>query len=157
MSESIENYLEAIFNLMREHKMARVKDIAERMHVSPPSVTGMLHTLSEQNLVNYEPYGNVTLTKKGEKLACDVAARHEALRTFLIDVLCIDKAEADAAACRMEHCISTGVMDRFVGFAEFMKSCPWSGVKWIEGQGYQSIPENHADEHTNNKSEDADA
>ena len=56
LSVSIENYLEAIFILIREHAVARSKDISKRLKVNRSSVTGMLQTCGS-GLANYERYG----------------------------------------------------------------------------------------------------
>lgn len=139
ISISMENYLETIFHLVREHTVARVKDIADRLKVSQSSVTGMLQSLRDQGLVHYEPYGFVTLTAEGAAVAQRVVRRHETLRDFMIEVLSIDAAEADEAACHMEHGISKQVVDRFLDFAEFMQTCPRAGAKWIHGFGYRCM------------------
>jgi DtxR family transcriptional regulator, Mn-dependent transcriptional regulator len=133
LSASMENYLEAIFLLIRDHTVARSKDIADRLAVSPSSVTGALQALRERGLVHYEPYGFVTLTDAGAEIAGRVARRHTVLRDFMVTVLSIEKTEADAAACRMEHGISKPVVDRFVEFAEFVATCPRAGAKWVHG------------------------
>ncbi|HOR98434.1 MAG TPA: metal-dependent transcriptional regulator, partial [Kiritimatiellia bacterium] len=84
LSISIEDYLEAIFYLVRENTVARSKDIAERLKVNRSSVTGMLQALRDRGLVNYERYGFVTLTDEGKKVASRVVRRHEALRDFMV-------------------------------------------------------------------------
>jgi DtxR family Mn-dependent transcriptional regulator len=137
LSASMEDYLETILMLIREHAVARSKDIAARLKVNRSSVTGALHALRERGLVNYEPYGFVTLTKEGTDIAGRVVRRHEALKDFMVRVLSIDEAEADEAACRMEHGISKHVVDRFIEFAEFVETCPRAGAKWVHGFGYQ--------------------
>ncbi len=137
ISISMENYLETIFHLVREHAVARVKDIADRLHVSRSSVTGMLQSLRDHHYVNYEPYGFVTLTTEGTAIAKRVVRRHEALRVFMVEVLSIDAEVADEAACHMEHGISKQVVDRFVDFAEFVQSCPRAGAKWVQDKGFQ--------------------
>ena len=53
LSASLEDYLEAIFHIVAEKKVARAKEIAEALQVSRPSVTGALHALAERGLVNY--------------------------------------------------------------------------------------------------------
>jgi DtxR family transcriptional regulator, Mn-dependent transcriptional regulator len=136
LSESLEDYLETIFLLIREQAVARSKDIAARLKVSRPSVTGALQALAERALVNYEPYGYVTLTAAGAAAAQKVVRRHEVLRDFMVKVLSIDLAEADANACRMEHAVSKAVVDRLVDFAEFVETCPRAGAKWVHGFGY---------------------
>ncbi len=139
ISTSMEDYLETIFHLVREHTVARVKDIADRLKVSRSSVTGMLRSLRDHRLINYEPYSFVTLTPEGTEVAGRVVRRHEALRDFMVDVLSIDAAEADEAACHMEHGISKHIVDRFVEFAEFVETCPRAGAQWVQGFGYRCM------------------
>jgi len=136
LSASMENYLETIFVLIREYAVARSKDIADRLKVQRSSVTGALQALKERGLVNYEPYGYVTLTATGHEAASKVLRRHEALRDFFVNVLAIEHEEADEAACRMEHDISKNIVDRLVKFADFVETCPRAGAKWIQGFGY---------------------
>ena len=137
LSESMEDYLETIFLLIREQAVARSRDIAARLNVNKSSVTGALQALAERALVNYEPYGYVTLTPAGAAEAQRVLRRHEVLKDFLVKVLSVEEAEADANACRMEHAISKSVVDRLVEFAEFVETCPRAGAKWIHGFGYR--------------------
>ncbi len=137
LSDSMENYLEAILLLIRESPVARAKDISRHLKVNRSSVTGALQALSERGLVNYEPYSFVTLTQQGTEIATSVLQRHEALRDFFVNVLAIDGAEADEAACRMEHGISKSIVDRLISFAAFVEVCPRAGNKWIRGLGYQ--------------------
>jgi DtxR family transcriptional regulator, Mn-dependent transcriptional regulator len=136
LSESLEDYLETIFLLIREQAVARSSDIAARLKVSRPSVTGALQALAEKALVNYEPYGYVTLTPSGVAAAQKVLRRHEVLKDFLVKVLSVEEAEADANACRMEHAVSKTVVDRLVEFADFVETCPRAGAKWVHGFGY---------------------
>ncbi len=137
LSASLENYLEAIWLLVREHTVARSKDIARRLKVNRSSVTGALQALRDRGLVNYEPYGYVTLTEEGSSAAQRVLRRHETLRDFFVRVLSIDEAEADEAACRMEHGISKPIVDRLLEFAAFVETCPRAGPRWIRGFGYR--------------------
>jgi DtxR family Mn-dependent transcriptional regulator len=141
----MENYLEAILHLVRQHAVARSKDIAKRLSVNRSSVTGALQALRERELVNYEPYGLVTLTKKGTEAARKVARRHKALRDFLVNVLGIEQDEADEAACRMEHGVSKHIVDRLIQFAGLVETCPRAGARWIEGFGYrcEAAPPSH--------------
>ena len=54
ISPKLEDYLEAIFNLVAEDRVARVSDIADRMGVQKPTVTGVLRHLADHCLVNYK-------------------------------------------------------------------------------------------------------
>lgn len=133
ISESLENYLEAIFHIVAEKNAARAKDIAERLKVTGASVTGALRTLADKGLVNYAPYDIVTLTPHGKKLAADVVRKHEALRDFFVRVLTIDEEEADETACKMEHAVSPAILKRFIEFVKFVDSCPLAGTLWTQG------------------------
>ncbi len=75
LSESLEDYLEAIYHLVAEKQVARSRDIATRLRVGRSSVTGALQALSEKGLVNYEPYEAITLTRGGRAAAARRARR----------------------------------------------------------------------------------
>ncbi|MEM2892821.1 MAG: metal-dependent transcriptional regulator [Candidatus Bathyarchaeia archaeon] len=105
-SESLEEYLEAIYTFNEEGKPARTKELAERLKVSPPSVTQMVKELAEKGLVEYEPYRGVTLTGRGMALAQRVVRRHRLLERFLHDILGLRKERIHNEACKMEHGLS---------------------------------------------------
>ena len=65
LTSVMEDYLEAIFDLDKQKKVVRVKDIAKRLNVKMPTVTSMLKTLSKRELVHYEKYEYVEPTEKG--------------------------------------------------------------------------------------------
>lgn len=137
LSSSLEDYLEAIYWLVQENRVARVKDIAETLKVSMPSVTGALRNLAGKGLVNYDPYQYITLTDEGEKIARSLARNHEILRDFLLRVLHLSPEEAEKNACRMEHAVDDEALARFVEFLEFVETCPRGGSQWLEGFGFQ--------------------
>ncbi len=137
LSESTENYLETILLLVQKSPVARARDIALRLKVNRSSVSGALHDLSGRGLINYEPYGFVTLTPEGTEIATRILRRHEALRDFFVNVLGIDRAEADEAACRMEHGVSKAIIDRLLDLSTFMETCPKVGEKQARGDGYR--------------------
>jgi DtxR family Mn-dependent transcriptional regulator len=137
LTASLEDYLEAIFHIIAEKHAVKPRDIARRLKVSYASVTGALRSLSEKKLINYSPYDLITLTEEGEVAAKDVVRRHEILHDFFVEVLTVPEADADDAACRMEHSIPKDIVERFVRFVEFVATCPRGGQKWIKGFGYQ--------------------
>ncbi|MBT7260387.1 MAG: metal-dependent transcriptional regulator, partial [Desulfobacula sp.] len=65
LSENLEDYLETILALQTQKTVARSKDIAKKLDIKRGSVTGMLKKLADNKLINYEPYGYVTLTPEG--------------------------------------------------------------------------------------------
>ncbi len=136
LSSNMEDYLEAIYNIVQEKNAARSKDIAEKLGVNRSSVTGALHSLAEKKLINYTPYDFVTLTPRGEKLAEGISHRHMVLREFFVDMLGIGEEEAEESACRMEHAASELLLERLERFITFLKTCPRAGMRWIDKFGY---------------------
>ena len=132
LSESLEDYLEVILDLERENKVARAKDIAQKLGIQPGSVTGGLKSLVEKELINYEPYSFVTLTTEGARIARAITRRHRVLKDFLLKVLQLDEATAEMAACRMEHAVDEISIERLVDFVEYLFSCPRTGDEWIQ-------------------------
>lgn len=120
LTASQEDYLEAIWTLVRNEGIARVCDIAEHMSVSMPSVTGALKTLAKHGLVDYKPHRYVTLSDCGTALAERVAARHGILRRFLTDILDVRESLAEANACRIEHAVDEDIAQRLGCFVEFL-------------------------------------
>ena len=120
MSASLEDYLEAIFNLAAANTVARSKDISEMLDVSKASVTGALRALAERELVNYKPYGYITLTDEGERRAAKVARKHEIIRSFFVDILGVRADKAHEAACKAEHAFGPEIVDRLLGFMDFV-------------------------------------
>lgn len=132
LSESLEDYLEAIFELERTQKVARAKDIAEKLGVQRGSVTGSLKILEAKGLINYEPYSFITLTGKGAKIAGKIAQHHTILKNFFTNVLQVDEETANETACRMEHIISEDSINRLVSFIDYIYGCPKTGEDWIQ-------------------------
>ncbi len=128
----MEDYLEAIYNLVKEKRVVRVRDIAKKLGVKMPTVTNMLKTLSDKGMIDYEKYEYLELTGKGSDVGSDIDQRHQILRKFLTDILKIDFDQADEDACRMEHAVSPTTLERLVDFMEFIETCPRAGAGWIE-------------------------
>ncbi|MHC4552263.1 MAG: metal-dependent transcriptional regulator [Planctomycetota bacterium] len=120
LSASLEDYLEAIYHLSQGPEGARSKDIAQKLAVSRASVTGALRTLAERGLVNYRPYGQITLTEQGRSLAAHVARRHEVLNRFFAEVLGADADLAHRAACRAEHALGPEITPRLTAFVDYV-------------------------------------
>ncbi len=124
LTSALEDYLETIFELVRDRKVARVKDIAKARGVRAGSVTPAMHRLAELGLIRYVEREYIDLTPAGEKAARRVYARHQVLARFFHHVLGTPEDVAQADACAMEHSLSDQGMDHLVRFLEFMQVCP---------------------------------
>ncbi len=132
LSENSEDYLEVILNLQNTQKVARSKEIAKKLNIQRGSITGMLKKLSREKLVNYEPYGFITLTQKGEKIAREIKRHHIIIKDFLFRVLQIEEKKADATACRMEHAMDKSTVDMLLKFIAFIDKHPGTDSNWIQ-------------------------
>ncbi len=135
LSESLEDYLEAILVIENERRVARPKEIAESMFVSSPSVTAALQNLANRKLINYAPYDLVTLTDEGRRLALDIKRRHDALLRLFADALQLDPDEADKIACHTEHVMSAEALVRLVEFMDFLDNTHPGGIRLSVGDG----------------------
>jgi len=120
LTASLEDYLEAIFNLSSQSNIARSKDIARLLGVSRASVTGALRVLKKKGLANYEPYDYVTLTESGRAAAAEIASKHDILKSFFINVLGVESDVAQKAACKAEHALGPGIIAKLLSFIEFV-------------------------------------
>ncbi len=118
MTQSLEDYLEAIYVLIKtEGKTACVRDVAKLLDVKMPSVVKAIHELKKLELVNQEPYGEIELTAKGRRVAKLVLNRHTLLRNFLMK-LGVSRKIADKDACLMEHILSAETLDKIRTYTE---------------------------------------
>lgn len=131
LTAAMEDYLEAIFDLDKEKKVVRVKDIAKRLDVKMPTVSGMLKTLNDRGMVHYEKYEYVELTRNGERVGKEMRRRHEALLRFLTEILKIDVETANEEACKMEHVLSVTTLESLTDFMDFIQVCPRAGDSWL--------------------------
>jgi len=118
ISSNMEDYLEAISEIVETNGHAHTKDIADRMNVKMPSVTNALQALSARGMLIYQSHAPVILTAEGASKALEIRHRHKELRNFFCEVLKLDVIEADEAACKMEHVVNERVMSRFVALVE---------------------------------------
>jgi len=124
LSESLEDYLETILELQKTKTVARSKDIADKLSIKRGSVTGMLKKLADLNFVNYEPYGYVTLTPEGKKIAVEVERRHIFLKDFFSRVLDVEEDIANQTACQVEHAMDKLTFQKFREFIQKIDACP---------------------------------
>jgi DtxR family Mn-dependent transcriptional regulator len=141
VSSSLEDYLEAIWNLGHESRAVRVKDIGKELGVRSPSVVGALKTLAEKGLVSHERYGYVELTGQGEKLAREVYRKHTTLAEFFTEVLGVDIETAAQDACAAEHSLSGDTLDGIRLLTEFLRGGPSGGTPRL--RRFRSYAERH--------------
>lgn len=110
--------MEAIYHIIGDKGAVRAADIAARLGVSRPSVTVALRFLVKEDLVRHKPYDVITFTDKGRSVAKDVVKKHSVLKAFFRDCLGVNEAEAEEAACGMEHTLSKNILQKLLVFVE---------------------------------------
>jgi DtxR family Mn-dependent transcriptional regulator len=132
LSDSLQDYLEAVYLLVRRDRVARMKEIAAHLGVGKSSATGAIQALADRGLVNYDPYQFVTLTERGQAAGREILRRHEILKDFLVKVLAVEPGEAEAVACKMEHAIQGDVLGRFLRFLRFAEERSRDDAAWAQ-------------------------
>lgn len=112
LSRSAEDYLKAIYQLSQGGRPASTSQIAEALALAPPSVSGMIKRLSEQGLLDHEPYRGVTLTPDGLREAVRMVRRHRLIEAYLVDRLGFTWDNVHEEAERLEHAVSDHLVER---------------------------------------------
>lgn len=129
-SVSLEQYVEAIADLLTRDKVCSVSEIAEQVKVSRPAASRAVRELSEKQLVEHRAYGFVDLTSEGQTLADRLTARHEALYAFLVEVLDFEPEWADQEACRLEHLVEDKIVTRLEHLRRFFVENDELATNW---------------------------
>ena len=98
VSKALEEYLKTMYVLKKQTGSIRVTDIANKMNCTKASVNKAIYNLKDNELLNYESYGKIELTKKGESLAQKILETYDIVYLFLKDVLNLETEEAEAEA-----------------------------------------------------------
>jgi DtxR family transcriptional regulator, Mn-dependent transcriptional regulator len=130
LTDSLGRYLLAIHQLSVEHSVARSKDIAEVVCVSRPSVTGALQKLEKAGLINYEPYGYVSLTDEGLTQARNLLLKHRATQDFLQIALGLSEERAQDVSGQIEQSLPADVLCRLIQFNNFYRTNPDKRFQW---------------------------
>ncbi len=114
LSQSIEDYLKAIYELTRDEGRATTNALAEYLDIAPASVTGMLQKLAatEPPLLEYQKHRGATLSPEGERVALETVRHHRLLELFLHQILGYEWDEVHEEADRLEHVISEQFEER---------------------------------------------
>lgn len=114
LTHVIEDYLKTIYDLTAASGRATTNQIAERMGVTPASVTNMVQKLAatQPPLLEYRKHRGVVLTAEGEQVALEITRHHRLLEMFLHQALGYRWDEVHEEADRLEHVISEEFEER---------------------------------------------
>ena len=123
----MEDYLEVIYELIRQKGYATAVDISESLSVSSPSVTKMLKRLDENNYLRYEKYRGISLTGEGIAVAENIRQKHGLLAEFL-KMIGVDENIANVDAEGIEHHIHAETLKKLELFVNNIKNIKELGM-----------------------------
>ncbi len=121
-SPTTENYLKAIYALAERdtnRPLVRLGELATELKLTPGTITTMIRSLAERDLVTYQPRAGVKLSAKGNQEALQVLRRHRLIELFLVEVMKMDWSEVHEDAEALEHAVSDkflAKMDEMMGY-----------------------------------------
>ena len=122
-SQSAEDYLERIHELIERKGYARVVDIASSLKVRQASVTSMVQKLARGGFVKYEKYRGLLLTDKGRDVARKIQNRHATLSRFF-SLFNLDAETQRHDIEGIEHHLSPSTLETLASLAEFFEANP---------------------------------
>lgn len=111
-SQTVEDYLKAIYTLEENEGVARTGALARQLGITAGSVTEMIKRMAAnpEPLISYRHHQGVQLTKGGRQKALAVIRRHRLLETFLHRTLGLGWEAVHQEAETLEHHLSERVV-----------------------------------------------
>lgn len=137
LTQSLQKYLVAIYEVVLTNTAARVKDISSKMNIGMASTSEAIKNLAKKGYINYQPYGIITMTAKGKNAVDMIAARRSIVSDFLEKVLMIDKENLQHCTENLEYYVPEKVLMQLVSYISFMNKCSCTKPKWK--QSYENF------------------
>ena len=116
LTNSQEEYLKTIYILKNTQKDIRVTDIAKKLDKSKASVNKAINLLKNDGLIDYEPYGQIKLTEKGETEAIKIIEAYDIVKLFLTDILNANKENVDEEAKKIKTILSDDTLNKLAKY-----------------------------------------
>ncbi len=123
-SQVIEEYLLSLYKLNRSGEKAKAVTLAERLETSPPTVHATISRMQRDGLVRVKKSKELILTKEGQKVAENIAYRHNLSEYFLCNTLGIPWYEVHQHAHRLEHAMTPVVVEKLAEYLDNPEFCP---------------------------------
>ena len=116
ISKASEEYLKTMYLLKQQNGNIRVTDIANKMNCTKPRENKAIYNLRDEGLLNYESYGTIELTEKGENLAKKILEAYDIVYLFLKDVLGLESEEAEQEAEKIKLAITDETINKLAKY-----------------------------------------
>ncbi|WMC94208.1 metal-dependent transcriptional regulator [Kineothrix sp. MB12-C1] len=120
MSYAMEDYLEMIYRHARKGKYMRVNQLASLLNVRPPSASKMTAKLRDSGMIQFEPYGIIQLTKRGEEIGAYLLHRHEVLHSLFCRITCSEN-ELELVE-KIEHAFDMQMIEKIEFFLRSLET-----------------------------------
>lgn len=124
MTPNKEDYLKELYKLGGAEQLVSNKQIAERLSISPASVTEMLNKLNKEGFIEYQPYKGSKLIGEGLQKAIMLLRGHRLWEVFLMRHLGYSWSEAHEDAELLEHITPPRLTSRLDKFLNYPNHCP---------------------------------
>jgi len=122
LTPSMEDYLEMIYRHCLKEGYVRINHLAKQLNVKASSVTKIVQKLSALELLDYQKYGIIRLTEKGNEIGKFLLDRHNTIETFLLSIGVKNAVLRDTEM--IEHHLSMNTLWNIEMLNEFFKKHP---------------------------------
>lgn len=123
-SVTIEDYLEIIFVLQRDHQPVVGARLADMLKVTPPTVTNTLKRMTRDGLLSFDESQGTFLTQQGLETARSVMRRHMLSEWMLMRMLKVPWSQTHAEAHHIEHAVSDEIEEQMRANLGDPQTCP---------------------------------
>lgn len=116
LSKTQEEYLKTIYLLQAEKEKARVTDIADRLNRAKATVNYTVINLKSLGLINYETYGEISLTDEGNKICKKILEAYDIVYLFLNNILKIDSKKAEDEASKIKATVDDETLNKLAKY-----------------------------------------
>ena len=116
ISKSLEEYLKTIYVIQKQSKQPRVTEIAEKMNCTKASVNKAIKQLKEENLIDYEPYGQIEIKEEGIKFAKKILEANDIVYLFLTEVIGEEKEIAEQEAKEIKKVMKDSTLNKLAKY-----------------------------------------
>lgn len=119
----MKHYISTIYEICSESSVARITDIASNMGVSKSNVSNIMRDLAEKGIVNFKPYGFVTITGEFQEKAERLSDMKKAFQDFLQHELSLPGEMAERNADAVFYLNDDLVINRMKEMLDHQKNC----------------------------------
>ena len=116
ISKSLQEYLKTIYIIQKQGDQPRVTDIAEKMNCTKASVNKAIKQLKEENLIDYEPYGQIEIKEEGIKFAKKILEANDIVYLFLTEVIGEEKEIAEQEAKEIKKVMKDSTLNKLAKY-----------------------------------------